>query len=447
MVKYRKYIGLWRSGFAKYPFAFFRPLAFLRSQALSLLLVLGPAAMAAMVEAGDFGSLRVLLDQRAFDAREPAKADYLDCPDGRPPCQAVAFPRVMADEKIVLPRNKPLESLRFLILKGIRIQGGDPLLSLALYATGSGDSVYMDMNNDEDLGNDGPGRFWPKGDSCVTLERAGGTGFGFAPVSLCRAGAKAKAWQAECEGLKSSISWAMCNDESYRVRILDLSVGTLSLSGGNRRLAVCDADGDGRIRFDAGDRLVIDWDGDGVLEKSLEGDGIAAPDKSAFRFSLDSNTFEVLSADEKGAWIELKRLNAFDPAAAAFKAVEGRAAPDIRFVNLDGDTLRLSDFKGKKVLVHFWSTLCKPCLEDLSGVREFHRAFGSKNWQIISLTTDTDLGEVQQAVLKHRMDWMVGMAGPEARRYYATRPLPLNVKINEKGVLEKKDLVLGKRSF
>ena len=217
---------------------------------------------------------------------------------------------------------------------------------------------------------------------------------------------------------------------------------------GNRRLALCDADGDGRIRFDSGDRLVIDWDGDGVLEKSLEGDGISAPaGKGPFRFSLDSITFEVVSVDEKGHWLDLKRLSSFDPAAAAFKAVEGRMAPDIRFVNLDGDTLRLSDFKGKKVMVHFWSSLCKPCLEDLSAVREFHRTFGSKNWQIIGLTTETDLVEVQQAALKHRMDWMVGMAGPEARRYYATRPLPLNVKINEQGVLEKKDLVLGKRSF
>jgi thiol-disulfide isomerase/thioredoxin len=422
--------------------AFFRPLSLFRPLVLSLSFAL---VAAATIAAGEFGSFRVMLDQRGFDARDPAKADFLDCPDGRPPCQAVAFPRVMADEKIVLPRNKPMESLRFLTLKGIRVQGGDPVLTLALYAAGSGDSVYMDMNNDEDLGNDGPGRFWPKGDSCVTLERVGG---GSAPVSLCRAGPKAKAWQSECESLKNSISWAICNDAPYRARILDLSTGTLSQSGSNRRLAVCDADGDGRIRFDAGDRLVIDWDGDGVLEKSLEGDGIAAPSgKAPFRFSLDSTTYEVLSVDEKGHWIELKRLSSFDPAAAAFKAVEGRTAPDIRFVNLDGDTLRLSDFKGKKVMVHFWSTLCKPCLDDLSGVREFHRVFGSKNWQIISLTTDTDLGEVQQAALKHHMDWMVGMAGPEARRYYATRPLPLNVKINEKGVLEKKDLVLGKRSF
>jgi thiol-disulfide isomerase/thioredoxin len=353
----------------------------------------------------------------------------------------------MSDEKITLPRNKPLESLRFLTLKGLRAQGGDPILSLALYDTPAGDSVYADLNNDEDLGNDGPGRFLAKGDSCVTLERVGG---GSTPISLCRTTAKekARAWQGKCEGMKSAVTWANCEELPFRARLLDLSVGNLSQGGKNRRIALCDADGDGKIRLDGGDRLVVDWDGDGVLEKSLDADGITGTGgDSPLRFSLDSTTYEVASVDERGAWLEVRRLYAFDPAAAGFKAVEGRKAPDIRFVNLDGDTLRLSSFKGKKVMVHFWSTLCKPCLEDLSGIREFYKGFANKNWVILSLTTDTDLVSVQQAALKYRMEWMVGMAGPEARRFYATRPLPLNVKINADGILEKKDVVLGKRAF
>jgi hypothetical protein len=393
---------------------------------------------------GGSASIRVALDHRAFDAKEPAKADYLDCADASG-CQAVAFPRVMADEKVTLPRNRPVESLRFLSLKGIRAQSGDPLMTIALSAASKGDSVFMDLNNDEDLGNDGPPRFWPKGDSCTTLERIGG---GTAPVTLCRAGAREKDWKEKCEGLKPSVAWAMCDEPPLRVRVLDLAMGALDQGGTSRRIGVCDADGDGRIRLDAGDRLVIDWDGDGKIEKSLDADGVAGPQGGApLRFSLDSVSFEVASVDERGSWLELRRLAAYDPAAASFKAVEGRKAPDLRFVNMDGDTVRLSDFRGKKVLLHFWSTLCKPCLDNLHGVREFYKGFGSKNWQIISLTTETDLTDVQQAVLKNHMDWMVGMVGPEARRYYASRPLPLIIKINEQGILEKRDMALGNRSF
>ncbi len=398
----------------------------------------------------DFGyptgsAFRVLLEERAYDARDPALADFTDCPDAKGPCQAVAIPRVMADEKIILPRNKPLESLRFLSLKGIRAQGGDPQLSLALYATSAGDSVFADLNNDEDLGNDGPGHFWPKGDSCTVVERIGG---GSSPVALCRAGGKAKAWQGKCEGMKRAVTWAMCEEAPVRVRILDVTAGMLDAGGKRRRVGLCDVDADGHIRLDGGDRLLVDWDGDGNLEKSLDADGIAAPAGSApFRFSLDSVSFEISGADDKGAWLDLRRLSTYDPAAAAPKALEGRKAPDVRFVNMDGDTMRISDFRGKKVLVHFWSTLCKPCLDNLNGLRDFYKGFAGKNWQIISLTTETDLGAVQQAVLKHHMDWMVGMAGPEARRYYSNRPLPVNVKINEQGVIENKNLTLGGRAF
>jgi hypothetical protein len=386
------------------------------------------------------GTVRVRLDERTSDPREPAQGDFLDCPDARGPCQAVLLPRVMADEKVVLPRNKPLESLRFLSLKGIRPQGGDPVMSIALYSVPSGDSVYADLNDDEDLGNDGPAKFWPKGDSCVALERIGG---GAPEVLLCRAGKNAQAWKGKCEALKANVPWAMCDQEPIRARLSDINAGWLESGGKHWWLGLCDADGDGRIRLDGGDRLVVDWDGDGAFSKSLEADGIAASPGSPLRFSLDSISYEVAGADEKGGWLELRRLAAYDPTAAAPKAMEGKPAPELRFVNMDGDTVRLSDLRGKKVLLHFWSTLCKPCLDNLEGVRGFWKSFGGKNWLVVSLTTETDLPSVQQAVLKRHMDWMVGMAGPEARRYYANRPLPVIVKINEKGVVENKNLNLG----
>lgn len=385
---------------------------------------------------------RIRLDERAYDAREPASADFLDCggPDGR--CQAVAIPRVMPDEKATLPRNKTPESFRFLSLKGIRAQGGDPQLTLALTSADKGDSVYADLNNDEDLGNDGPAKPWPKRDSCVTLERIGG---GASPIQLCRAGDRAKAWRGRCESLKGTITWAMCEEDPVRIRLLDLRSGWLEAGGKHWWIAACDVDADGHIRLDGGDRLVVDWDGDGVLAKSPEAEGFAAVGAEPLRFSVDTTTFEVVGADENGGWLEVRRLAAYDPAAAAARAAEGKPAPDIRFVNMDGDTLKLSDLRGKKVLLHFWSTLCKPCLDNLEAVRGFWKSFGGKNWQVVSLTTETDLSAVQQAVLKRHMDWMVGMAGPEARRFYAGRPLPVLVRVNERGIVESKTMELGPR--
>jgi thiol-disulfide isomerase/thioredoxin len=389
--------------------------------------------------------IRVKLNRQSFDAKEPAIGDFMDCALPKGPCQAVLIPRIMSDEKVVLPRNKGADDFRFLMVKGLRAMGGDPLVTVALFSKSGGDSVFADLNNDEDLGNDGAPTFWAKGDSCISLKRMGG---GAAPLMLCHAGPKAKVWKSKCNGLKTELPWAICDEAPIRLAIEDMSFGTLSSHGKERFIGVCDLDGDGKFRLGAGDRFLFDWNGDNLLEKSMDGDGFAMPvGDHAFRFSTDLVTYELVSVDENGSWIDLKRLHLYDPSAVAFKAIEGSKAPDIRFVNLDGDTMSLSDFKGKKIMIQFWSTLCKLCLDDIADVREFQKSFGAKNWQIISLTTDNDLAQVQQASLKYHMDWMVGMAGPEARGYYATRPLPMNVKIDADGVLEKKGVSLGRRTF
>lgn len=406
---------------------------------MRLFLLLLLPALAQAVE------MRVPFTARAFDPREPGKGDFLDCPAATGPCESVLIPRVEPDEKVALPRNKPREDLSFLILKGFRAQGGDPVTTGAIYRTALGESLYVDWNNDEDLGNDGAGRWWSKQDSCITVDDGPGRA---ASISLCRAAARAKDWNRRCETLKDRITWAMCEEGPYRVRIQDIAWGSLGTEAKPRKIGICDLDGDGKFKLQGGDRLLIDWNSDGILEKSLEGDGFATPsDGSPFVFSVDGATYEVGRADEDGSGISLSRIHPYRAGTELFKAVEGKPAPDFRFINMDGDTVKLSDFRGAKVLLQFWSTLCKPCLEQFPHLRTFNQQFKSKNWEVISVTTDKELDLVQQATLNHKLDWTVGMAGPEARGYYGGSSLPILFKIDAKGVIEKKGFPLGNRAF
>lgn len=50
----------------------------------------------------------------------------------------------------------------------------------------------------------------------------------------------------------------------------------------------------------------------------------------------------------------------------------GEVAPDFELETLDGETARLSDFRGEKVLLNFWATWCPPCRAEMPDMQKFH---------------------------------------------------------------------------
>jgi len=56
----------------------------------------------------------------------------------------------------------------------------------------------------------------------------------------------------------------------------------------------------------------------------------------------------------------------------------GFVAPDFTLEDLGGQKVRLSDFRGKPVLLNFWASWCPPCRKEMPDLQEFHRRYGDK---------------------------------------------------------------------
>jgi thiol-disulfide isomerase/thioredoxin len=73
--------------------------------------------------------------------------------------------------------------------------------------------------------------------------------------------------------------------------------------------------------------------------------------------------------------------------AASETEAQGSEAPDFTVYDLEGNAHKLSDFRGKPVLLNFWASWCGPCQMEMPDFQKFYESHGDKvNFVIVNLT-------------------------------------------------------------
>lgn len=104
------------------------------------------------------------------------------------------------------------------------------------------------------------------------------------------------------------------------------------------------------------------------------------------------------------------------------------------FVTLKGDTINVSDFKGKVVMLDFWETWCKPCISSFPAVDSLLQQY-SKNFAAIAVTAGwEDTKEDAQAFAKeHDYDFIYAMDIDSLSKKLNVRSIPFKVFIGPDG--------------
>jgi thiol-disulfide isomerase/thioredoxin len=122
-----------------------------------------------------------------------------------------------------------------------------------------------------------------------------------------------------------------------------------------------------------------------------------------------------------------------------FNLAVGKPAPEIEGVDFDSKPLKLSDFRGKVVVLVFWGTWCGPCMAQVPHERELVERLKGQPFALLGVECEPDKDTARAVMARERMtwpNWFDGAPGegPIARRYHI-RGYPSVFFIDAKGVI------------
>ncbi len=87
-----------------------------------------------------------------------------------------------------------------------------------------------------------------------------------------------------------------------------------------------------------------------------------------------------------------------------------KPAPDFALKDIDGNDVKLSDYKGKVVIVDFWATWCGPCRFEIPHFIRLQKKYKDKGFEMVGVTVNDRLDNVREFVKDNKMNYTVTIA-------------------------------------
>ena len=129
---------------------------------------------------------------------------------------------------------------------------------------------------------------------------------------------------------------------------------------------------------------------------------------------------------------ELNKLSMLQP---------GQPAPDFALHDLDGQSVSLSQFKGKVVLLDFWASWCGPCIGDLPNLRKIKEKMAALPVVFLNISLDANEAAWKQAIAKHEIQG-VHVRSEQVAQAYNVSGIPRYYLVDPQGLIVENDLSL-----
>ena len=113
-------------------------------------------------------------------------------------------------------------------------------------------------------------------------------------------------------------------------------------------------------------------------------------------------------------------------------------APDIALPDRDGNTRRLSDLRGKVVLIDFWASWCRPCRMENPNVVRLYQQYHDKGFEIFSVSLDNNRDAWLKAIADDHLVWPNHVSdlrgwSSAGGRLYGIQSIPSTVLVDTAG--------------
>jgi thiol-disulfide isomerase/thioredoxin len=122
-------------------------------------------------------------------------------------------------------------------------------------------------------------------------------------------------------------------------------------------------------------------------------------------------------------------------------------APNFDLISTDGKNIKLSDFKGKVVIVDFWATWCPPCRKGIPDLIELQKEF-KNNLVVIGISLDQDTkSDVVPFIKKYGINYPIVYGTNQVIMDYGSiNAIPTSFVINKEGKIVDKHIGLVPKS-